>query len=67
MTIEAPPMEPRELHGTDGVLLELVSRTFAAKRGPVQRARGHVPARASRARSSPWSGPAGAARRRCSS
>ena len=28
-------MEPRELQGTDGVLLELVSRTFATRRGPV--------------------------------
>ncbi len=28
-------MEPRELEGTDGVQLELVSRTFSTKRGPV--------------------------------
>ena len=34
--IEAPAQEPRELDGTDGVLVELVSRTFNAKRGPVQ-------------------------------
>jgi ABC-type nitrate/sulfonate/bicarbonate transport system ATPase subunit len=34
--IEAPPQEPRELSGTDGVLVERVSRTFATKRGPVQ-------------------------------
>jgi ABC-type nitrate/sulfonate/bicarbonate transport system ATPase subunit len=34
--IEAPPKGPRELYGTDGVLVERVSRTFAAKRGPVQ-------------------------------
>jgi NitT/TauT family transport system ATP-binding protein len=33
--IEAPPQEPRELDGTGGVRVELVSRTFAAKRGPV--------------------------------
>ncbi len=33
--IEAPPQEPRELGGTAGVRVELVSRTFAAKRGPV--------------------------------
>ncbi len=35
MTIEAPELEPRELEGTDGVQLELVSRTFSTKRGPV--------------------------------
>jgi ABC-type nitrate/sulfonate/bicarbonate transport system ATPase subunit len=35
MTIEAPAVEPRELEGTDGVQLELVSRTFSTKRGPV--------------------------------
>src|SRR5436309_14200848 len=35
MTIEAPPMEPLELEGADGVQLELVSRTFSTKRGPV--------------------------------
>jgi ABC-type nitrate/sulfonate/bicarbonate transport system ATPase subunit len=35
MTIEAPPTEPRQLRSTDGVLLERVSRTYAAKRGPV--------------------------------
>ena len=33
--IEAPPQEPRELDGTSGVRVELVSRTFASKRGPV--------------------------------
>ena len=35
MMIEAPAQEPRELDGTDGVQLELVSRTFFTKRGPV--------------------------------
>jgi NitT/TauT family transport system ATP-binding protein len=34
--IEAPPQEPRELGGTGGVRVELVSRTFATSRGPVQ-------------------------------
>ncbi|HEV7194523.1 MAG TPA: ATP-binding cassette domain-containing protein, partial [Pedococcus sp.] len=34
--IEAPAQEPRELDGTTGVQVELVSRTFASKRGPVQ-------------------------------
>jgi ABC-type nitrate/sulfonate/bicarbonate transport system ATPase subunit len=34
--IEAPPQEPRVLSGTDGVLVERVSRTFAVKRGTVQ-------------------------------
>ncbi len=34
--IEAPLKEPRELDGTGGVRIELVSRTFATKRGPVQ-------------------------------
>jgi NitT/TauT family transport system ATP-binding protein len=34
--IEAPPQEPRELDGTGGVRVELVSRAFAAKRGPIQ-------------------------------
>ena len=34
--IEAPPQEPRELDSKGGVLIELVSRTFATKRGPVQ-------------------------------
>jgi ABC-type nitrate/sulfonate/bicarbonate transport system ATPase subunit len=34
--IEAPTQEPRELDGTGGVQVELVSRTFATKRGPVQ-------------------------------
>ncbi len=33
--IEAPFQGPLELQGTDGVRVELVSRTFAAKRGPV--------------------------------
>jgi NitT/TauT family transport system ATP-binding protein len=36
MTIEAPRLEPRERKSTDGVLLELVSRTFATQRGPVK-------------------------------
>jgi NitT/TauT family transport system ATP-binding protein len=35
MTTEAPPMEPREVQGTDGVLLELVSRSYPTRRGPV--------------------------------
>jgi ABC-type nitrate/sulfonate/bicarbonate transport system ATPase subunit len=34
--IEAPPEEPRELGATSGVRVELVSRTFATRRGPVQ-------------------------------
>ena len=34
--IEARPQEPRELDATDGVSVELVSRTFATRRGPVQ-------------------------------
>jgi ABC-type nitrate/sulfonate/bicarbonate transport system ATPase subunit len=34
--IEAPTQEPRELQSTGGVRVELVSRTFATKRGPVQ-------------------------------
>jgi ABC-type nitrate/sulfonate/bicarbonate transport system ATPase subunit len=34
--IEAPTQEPRELDETRGVRVELVSRTFAAKRGRVQ-------------------------------
>jgi ABC-type nitrate/sulfonate/bicarbonate transport system ATPase subunit len=34
--IEAPPQEPRELDSKGGVRIELVSRTFATKRGPVQ-------------------------------
>jgi ABC-type nitrate/sulfonate/bicarbonate transport system ATPase subunit len=34
--IEAPTQEPRELDGTGGVHVELVSRTFATRRGPVQ-------------------------------
>jgi NitT/TauT family transport system ATP-binding protein len=33
--IEAPAQEPRELDGTGGVRVELVSRTFATRRGPV--------------------------------
>jgi ABC-type nitrate/sulfonate/bicarbonate transport system ATPase subunit len=33
--IEAPSLEPRELGGGDGVRAELVSRTFAGRRGPV--------------------------------
>jgi NitT/TauT family transport system ATP-binding protein len=36
MTIEAPALEPRELESSGAVLLSLVSRTFAAKRGPVR-------------------------------
>jgi ABC-type nitrate/sulfonate/bicarbonate transport system ATPase subunit len=35
MGIEAPALEPREVEGTDGVHLELVSRTFSTKRGAV--------------------------------
>jgi NitT/TauT family transport system ATP-binding protein len=35
MTIEAPRLEPRERESTDGVLLELVSRTFATPHGSV--------------------------------
>ena len=34
--IEAPPEEPRELNAADAVRLELVSRTFLTKRGPIQ-------------------------------
>ncbi len=34
--IEAPPQEPRELDAEGGVRVELVSRTFATRRGPVQ-------------------------------
>jgi NitT/TauT family transport system ATP-binding protein len=34
--IEAPTEEPRELENTGGVRVELVSRTFATKRGSVQ-------------------------------
>jgi NitT/TauT family transport system ATP-binding protein len=34
--IEAPVMEPRDLHGTGGVNVELVSRTFVTRRGPVR-------------------------------
>jgi ABC-type nitrate/sulfonate/bicarbonate transport system ATPase subunit len=34
--IEAPPQGPRELHRTDGVLVERVSRTFATRRGAIQ-------------------------------
>jgi NitT/TauT family transport system ATP-binding protein len=33
--IEAPIKEPRDLQGPDGVRVEVVSRTFAGKRGPV--------------------------------
>src|ERR1700729_4277830 len=33
--IEAPVKEPRELHGSGGVRVELVSRTFVTKRGAV--------------------------------
>ena len=33
--IEAPPLEPRERGGGDGVRVELVSRTFAGRSGPV--------------------------------
>lgn len=35
MPIVAAPHEPHELTGIDGVLVERVSRSFAAKRGPV--------------------------------
>ncbi len=34
--IEAPAQEPRGLESTGGVRVELVSRTFVSKRGPVQ-------------------------------
>ena len=34
--IEAPPKEPRELKAEGSVLVELVSRTFQTKRGPIQ-------------------------------
>ncbi len=34
--IEAPTQEPRELDDSVGVRVELVSRTFATRRGPVQ-------------------------------
>ena len=34
--IEAPAKEPRELDDSVGVRVELVSRTFATARGPVQ-------------------------------
>jgi NitT/TauT family transport system ATP-binding protein len=34
--IEAPPEEPRELKAQDAVHVELVSRTFRTKRGPIQ-------------------------------
>ena len=34
--VEAPPEEPRELNAEDAVRLELVSRTFRTKRGPIQ-------------------------------
>lgn len=34
--IEAPPEEPRELNTGDAVHVELVSRTFRTKRGPIQ-------------------------------
>ncbi len=33
--IEAPPQEPLELHGTGGVRVELVSRTFGGRQGEV--------------------------------
>jgi ABC-type nitrate/sulfonate/bicarbonate transport system ATPase subunit len=33
--IEAPPQEPRELQSTGRVMVELVSRTYPTKRGPV--------------------------------
>ena len=34
--VEAPPEEPRELKTADAVRVELASRTFQTKRGPVQ-------------------------------
>jgi len=34
--IEAPPEEPRELNAADAVRVQLVSRTFRTKRGPIQ-------------------------------
>jgi len=34
--VEAPPEEPRELNAADAVRLELVSRTFRTKQGPIQ-------------------------------
>jgi ABC-type nitrate/sulfonate/bicarbonate transport system ATPase subunit len=51
-------MEPRELHGTDGVLLELVSRTFATRRGPVKALEG-MSLRAERGRIVAVVGPSG--------
>jgi len=36
VTIEAPVKEPRDLDGPDGVRVEVVSRTFTGRRGPVQ-------------------------------
>src|ERR1039458_3038693 len=34
--IEAPVKEPRDLHGTDGVNVELVSRGFVTRQGTVE-------------------------------
>ena len=34
--IEAPVKEPRDLHGPEGVRVELVSRTFGTRRGDVK-------------------------------
>jgi NitT/TauT family transport system ATP-binding protein len=36
VTIEAPVKEPRDLDGPDGVRVEVVSRTFAGRHGPVR-------------------------------
>ncbi len=51
-------MEPRELQGTDGVLVELVSRTFATRRGPVKALEG-MSLRAERGRIVAVVGPSG--------
>ena len=34
--VEAPPKEPRELKAADGVVVELVSRSFSTKRGRIE-------------------------------
>ena len=65
--IEAPVKEPRDLQGPDGV-----SGRGREPHVPHQAGRGRPRSTAcrcapARARSSPWSGPAAAARRRCSS
>ena len=64
--IEAPVQEPRDLQGPDGVRVEVVSRTFAGKRGPVDALDG-MSLRAAPGEIVASSGRAAAARRRCSS